>query len=230
VRGGEAAGESGLERGHPAQERVEQEVAVVAGWVGLRRRRRVGVGVGFGLLLLVPVLMLVWVGVRIGIRRVVRGGRRRRRRRLGLGLRLRRWLGGRRGAEEEVGGDGVEEVVGRGGAGRGRHGRGVVARRRARAAAAVAAAASAAAAGGRGRVVVAVARHPRSMRRGSLGVPGTGIGGGGVVVTGSSGGKEMRFGAEAPDCPCRPCAGRCGLSSERSARTPWARGAAVFGR
>ena len=106
-----------------------------------------------------------------------------------------------------MGGDGVEEVVGRGGAGRGRDGCGVVARRRARARAA----ASAAATGGGGRVVVAVTRHPRPMRRGSLGGPGPGSGGGsgGVGVTGSSGGKEMRFGAEAPDyCPvppmCRP--------------------------
>ena len=49
---------------------------------------------------------------------------------------------------------------------------------------------------------------------------------GGVGVTGSSGGKEMRFGAEAAHVPA---AAAC-PASERSARTSWPRGAAVFGR
>ena len=78
------------------------------------------------LLVLVLVLMLVGVGIRIGVRGVVCGGRRRRRcagAGWAWGLWLWRRLGGRQGAEEEV--------VGRGGAGRGRDECRVVARRRA---------------------------------------------------------------------------------------------------
>ena len=83
------------------------------------------------LLVLVLVLMLVGVGIRIGVRGVVCGGRKRRRcagAGWDWGLWLWRRLGGRQGAEAEV--------VGRGGAGRGRDECRVVARRRAAASAA----------------------------------------------------------------------------------------------
>jgi hypothetical protein len=161
-----AAGECGLERGDAAQERVEQDVAVV-GRAGLRlmlllrRRRRVGVGVGFGLQLLV----LVVVRVRVGISRLICGGRRRRLLRLRRGVDCGRGSGSG-GAEQEVGDDGVEHVFRRGGAGRGRsrdrrrviaRGRnrcGVVARRRR-------VPAVAAVAGRRGGIVAGVTGHFR---------------------------------------------------------------------
>jgi hypothetical protein len=166
-RGREAVGKRGLDRCHPTQERVEQEVAVVAGWIGPQLWQRwMDVGMVLGLLLLVLVLVLLRVRIRIGmgIRGVLCGGGRRRLG-LGLGLGLRLRLSGDRGAEEEVGGDSVEELVGRGGAGRGRRWRRVVARRRARARAAAGAAC------GRGRVVVVVTGHWRVLRRGFLGGP-----------------------------------------------------------
>lgn len=196
-RGGEVGvREGGLERRHAAQERVEQELALVGlvrlmllrrrGLLGVpslllmlrwrrlglvclllmlrrRRRRRMGIGVCVGPLLLLVVLVRVG-GVEI---RLVRGVRRRL---LGLGLSLglrRR----RRGVEEQVGGDGVEELVG-GGGWLGRHwvvATAAAARRRRGAGAD----ATAGAAGGRGRVVVVVvARHFRAGR-------GEGIGDGG---------------------------------------------------
>lgn len=127
---------------------------------------------GGSLLLLVLVLVSVG-GVEI---RVVRGGIRRLRvglglvlwlgRRLGLGLRGRRG----RGVEQEMRGDGVEELVRPGGR-LGRR-RGVVAARRRGGAAAGAAVA----AGRRGRVVVVVARHLLVARRGAA--RGDGIGAG----------------------------------------------------
>lgn len=161
-RRGEAAREGGLERGHAAQERVEHGVAVVRR-VGLLRLR---ILMGFGLLVLVLVLVVVRVVRRGG------GRRRRRRRRLGLRLRGSRGRGRGRGAEEEMGRDGVEEVVGGGGwrgRGRGRHGV-VVAGRRGVAAAVAAAAAGAAGGRRRRRVVVVVTRHfCGSDRRGGSG-------------------------------------------------------------
>jgi hypothetical protein len=58
--------QGGLECGHAAQERVEQELAVV-GWVRLLllRRGRLGVGVGLGSLLLMRRRRL-GIGVGIG--------------------------------------------------------------------------------------------------------------------------------------------------------------------
>jgi hypothetical protein len=215
----EAAGEGGLERSDAAHERMEQEVTVV-GRDGLRLlllrrgyRRGVGVCVGFGLLLLV----LVVVRVRVGIYRLMCGGRR-----LPLLLRLRGGGGrslwsGSGGAEQELGDDGVEEMVGCGGAGRGwgwsrsrsQHGviargrdrRGVVARRRC----VSAVAAVAAVAGRRGGVGAGVTAHFRviwwgfSARGDRIAARETG---GGV---GARTGKEMRFGgADAAEPMCRP--------------------------
>lgn len=147
-RGREAARQGRLERGHAAQERVEQQLAVV----GPGRVR---------LLLLLMMMMqrrsrrLLVLGLirRVGVEiRVVRG--RGRRLRLGLKVLLRGRRGGA-GVEEQVGGDGVEEVVGPGGR-LGQRRRVVAAWRRRRRAPA-----SAAAAGGRrGRIVVVVVmRH-----------------------------------------------------------------------
>jgi hypothetical protein len=204
----EAAGEGGLERGDAAHERMEQELTVVGRdglWLMLLRRgcrRGVGACVGFGLLLLV--LVLVVVRVRVGIYCVMCGGKRLLLLRLRGGGGRSHWSGSG-GAEQELGDDGVEEVVGCGGAGRGwsrsrrQHGviargrgrRGVVARRRC-------VAAVAAVAGGRGGVVAGVTAHFRvilwgfSTRVDRIGARATGSarGGGGV---GARTGKEMRF-------------------------------------